>query len=76
MVDIERARQRLAARARKHPASFDPDRLARLRAHGVKGKRQHVSAAALKHIEAKLDRLRAAGSVKGVRRVPKAIGDG
>jgi hypothetical protein len=60
---------KLAKRARKHAAPIDPDRLAEIR-DGAKGKaRRHLSEAAAKHLQAKLDRLRTAGAVKGVRRV-------
>jgi hypothetical protein len=79
-VDIERARQRLEARARKHATSVDVERLATIRAGGLRGKaHRHLSEAAGKHLQAKLERLRAAGSVKGVRRVTrvtKAAGEG
>jgi gamma-glutamyl:cysteine ligase YbdK (ATP-grasp superfamily) len=80
MVDIERARQRFAARARKHATSVDVERLARIRTDGLKGKPQRrLSEAAGKHLEAKLERLRAAGPVNGVRRVrrvTKGAGEG
>jgi hypothetical protein len=71
-VDIERARRSHAARAHGLAASVDVERLAHIRTHGAKGNRRgHLSEAAGKHLQAKLERLRAAGSVKGVRRVSR-----
>jgi hypothetical protein len=74
MVGIERARQMVKARARKHTTSVDVQRLARIRTHGVKGMpRHHLSKEAAKYLEAKLERLRAKGSIKGVRRAKPAV---
>jgi hypothetical protein len=69
---VEPARHKFARRVKHRAAAVDRDRLARLREHGPKGTgHPRLSDAARKRLLAKLERLRATGSVKGIRRASK-----
>ena len=69
-MDIESIRRNHERVARRLAASVNVERLAQIRSHVARqARRRDLSETAAQHVQAKLERRRAAGSVKGVRRV-------